>query len=143
MENGKIKSVQGRESNPHPSAYRADINIPFILKRLEFPLGLAFPMTINKAKGQTFARVGLLLQEPVFMHGQLDVAFSHVRTLDSIHVKVEQEEKTMNMKKEATTQVGSFFVQHLPRNPSMFSGEGVEDPRSWLKGYEHVAKNNQ
>ncbi|UYV76601.1 hypothetical protein LAZ67_14001425, partial [Cordylochernes scorpioides] len=49
----------------------------------------------------------------------------------------------MNIKKEATTQVGSFFVQHLPRNPSMFSGEGVEDPRSWLKGYERVAKHNQ
>ncbi|UYV73599.1 K02A2.6-like [Cordylochernes scorpioides] len=51
--------------------------------------------------------------------------------------------KTMNIKKEATTQVGSFFVQHLPRNPSMFSGEGVKDPRSWLKGYERVAKHNQ
>ncbi|UYV74535.1 hypothetical protein LAZ67_12000036 [Cordylochernes scorpioides] len=61
------------------------------------------------------------------------------RKIDS----VEQEEKTMNIKKEATTQVGSFFIQHLPRNPSMFSGEGVEDPRSWLNGYERVAKHNQ
>ncbi|UYV65913.1 hypothetical protein LAZ67_3005876 [Cordylochernes scorpioides] len=30
---------------------------------------------------------------------------------------VEQEETTMNIKKEATTQVCSFFVQHLLRNP--------------------------
>ncbi|UYV71576.1 hypothetical protein LAZ67_8003727 [Cordylochernes scorpioides] len=65
--------------------------------------------------------------------------FRKKRKIDS----VEQEEKNMNIKKEATTQVGSFFVQHLPRNPSMFSGEGVEDPRSWLKGYERVAKHNQ
>ncbi|UYV67888.1 hypothetical protein LAZ67_5002404 [Cordylochernes scorpioides] len=65
-----------------------DINIPFILKRQEFLLGLAFPMTINKAQSQTFDRVGLLLQEPVFMHVQLYVAFSRVRTWDSIHVKV-------------------------------------------------------
>ncbi|UYV71667.1 K02A2.6-like [Cordylochernes scorpioides] len=65
--------------------------------------------------------------------------FRKKRKIDS----VEQGEKTMNIKKEATTQVGSFFVQHLPRNPSMFSGEGVEDPRSWLKGYERVAKHNQ
>ncbi|UYV77011.1 hypothetical protein LAZ67_14002809, partial [Cordylochernes scorpioides] len=65
--------------------------------------------------------------------------FRKKRKIDS----VEQEEKTMNIKKEATTQVGSFFVQHLPKNPSMFSGEGVEDPRSWLKGYERVAKHNQ
>ncbi|UYV63102.1 hypothetical protein LAZ67_2003149 [Cordylochernes scorpioides] len=56
---------------------------------------------------------------------------------------LQQEETNMNIKKEVTTQVGSFFVQHLPRNPSMFSGEGVEDPRSWLKGYKRVAKPNQ
>ncbi|UYV68085.1 hypothetical protein LAZ67_5003007 [Cordylochernes scorpioides] len=55
---------------------------------LTFPLRLAFAMTINKAQGQTFDRVGLLLQEPVFMHGQLYVAFSRVRTFDSIRVKL-------------------------------------------------------
>ncbi|UYV70847.1 hypothetical protein LAZ67_8000842 [Cordylochernes scorpioides] len=66
----------------------SDIYIPFILKRQEFTLGFAFPMTINKAQGQTFDRVGLLLQEPVFMHGQFYVAFSCVRTFDSIHVKL-------------------------------------------------------
>ncbi|UYV77398.1 hypothetical protein LAZ67_15000870 [Cordylochernes scorpioides] len=61
------------------------------------------------------------------------------REIDS----VEQEETTMNINKEATTQVGSFFIQHLPRNPSMFSGEGVKDPHNWLKKYERVAKHNQ
>ncbi|UYV84587.1 hypothetical protein LAZ67_X002728, partial [Cordylochernes scorpioides] len=49
----------------------------------------------------------------------------------------------MTIKKEATNQVGSFFIQHLPRNPSMFSGEGSENPHNWLKKYEHVAKHNQ
>ncbi|UYV73594.1 K02A2.6-like [Cordylochernes scorpioides] len=63
-----------------------------------------------------------------------------MRKISSVHFG---QIKTMNIKKEATTQVGSFFVQHLPRNPSMFSGEGVKDPRSWLKGYERVAKHNQ
>ncbi|UYV75372.1 hypothetical protein LAZ67_13000015 [Cordylochernes scorpioides] len=66
----------------------SDINLPFILKRHPFPLRLDFALTINKTQGQTFARVGLLLQEPVFTHGQLYMAFSRVRTLDSIHVKV-------------------------------------------------------
>ncbi|UYV66883.1 hypothetical protein LAZ67_4003227 [Cordylochernes scorpioides] len=61
------------------------------------------------------------------------------RKIDS----VEQEETTMTIKKEATNQVGSFFIQHLPRNPSMFSGEGSEDPHNWLKKYERVAKHNQ
>ncbi|UYV71117.1 K02A2.6-like, partial [Cordylochernes scorpioides] len=65
--------------------------------------------------------------------------FRKKRKIDS----VEQEETTMTIKKEATNQVGSFFIQHLPRNPSMFSGEGSEDPHNWLKKYERVAKHNQ
>ncbi|UYV80682.1 hypothetical protein LAZ67_19001370 [Cordylochernes scorpioides] len=65
-----------------------DINLPFILKRCQFPLRSAFSLTINKAQGQTFARVGLLLQEPMFTHGQLFVAFPRVWALDSIHVKL-------------------------------------------------------
>ncbi|UYV67116.1 hypothetical protein LAZ67_4003936 [Cordylochernes scorpioides] len=69
---------------PKISLAPSDTNLPFILKRRQFPLRLAFAMTINKAQGQTFARVGLLLQEPVFTHGQLYVAFSRVRTLNSI-----------------------------------------------------------
>ncbi|UYV82683.1 hypothetical protein LAZ67_22000535 [Cordylochernes scorpioides] len=61
---------------PKISLAPSDTNLPFILKRRQFPLRLAFGMTINKAQGQTFARVGLLLHEPVFTHGQLYVAFS-------------------------------------------------------------------
>ncbi|UYV80596.1 SLC25A29 [Cordylochernes scorpioides] len=38
--------------------------------------------------------------------------------------------------------VGSFFVQHLSRTPSMFSGETSEDPHSWIKRYERVARHN-
>ncbi|UYV68419.1 hypothetical protein LAZ67_5004277, partial [Cordylochernes scorpioides] len=50
--------------------------------------------------------------------------------------------KEMTVKKEEATQVGNYFVQHLPRNPSMFSGEDGEDPLTWLKGYNRVAKYN-
>ncbi|UYV63976.1 hypothetical protein LAZ67_2006231, partial [Cordylochernes scorpioides] len=50
--------------------------------------------------------------------------------------------KEMTVKKEEATQVGNYFVQHLPRNPSMFSGEDGEDPHTWLKGYNRVAKYN-
>ena len=44
--------------------------------RRQFPVRLAFCMTINKAQGQTFGRVGLYLPEHVFAHGQCYVALS-------------------------------------------------------------------
>ncbi|EFX67519.1 hypothetical protein DAPPUDRAFT_63871, partial [Daphnia pulex] len=44
--------------------------------RLQFPVLLAFAITITKSQGQTFDRVGIFLPEPVFSHGQLYVAFS-------------------------------------------------------------------
>ncbi|UYV84060.1 ASPRV1 [Cordylochernes scorpioides] len=52
------------------------------------------------------------------------------RKIDS----VEPEETSMNVKKEGT-QVRNCVVQHLPRNPSIFSGEDGEDLQKWLKGY--------
>jgi hypothetical protein len=47
-----------------------------ILKRRQFPLKLAYAITINKAQGQSLKRVGIYLKEPVFAHGQLYVAMS-------------------------------------------------------------------
>ena len=58
------------------------------LVRIQLPFRLAFAMTINKSQGQTFDRVGLLLKEPVFSHGQLYVAVSRVRSFDSLKVMV-------------------------------------------------------
>jgi ATP-dependent DNA helicase PIF1 len=61
---------------PLESSTAADL--PFNFKRTQFPLRLAFAMTINKAQGQTLKHVGLCLTEPVFTHGQLYVALSRV-----------------------------------------------------------------
>jgi ATP-dependent DNA helicase PIF1 len=53
-----------------------DVGLPFKLRRRQFPLQLAFAMTINKAQGQTVREMGLYLPSPVFAHGQLYVALS-------------------------------------------------------------------
>ena len=39
----------------------SDINLPFVLERRQFPVRLAYSMTINKAQGQTFDKVGIYL----------------------------------------------------------------------------------
>jgi ATP-dependent DNA helicase PIF1 len=43
--------------------------MPFILRRRQFPVSPAFAMTINKAQGQTLKMVGIFLPKPVFTHG--------------------------------------------------------------------------
>ena len=49
---------------------------PFVLRRRQFPVRLAWAMSIHKAQGQTLAQCGVLLPEPVFAHGQLYVCAS-------------------------------------------------------------------
>jgi len=75
---------------PRMSMSPTDSDLPFRLKRLQFPVLLAFAMTINKSQGQTFDRVGIYLPEPVFSHGQLYVSFSRATSREGVKVKVEE-----------------------------------------------------
>jgi ATP-dependent DNA helicase PIF1 len=53
-------------------------DLPFDFKRIQFPVRLAFAMSINKAQGQSLKIAGIHLQNPCFSHGQLYVACSRV-----------------------------------------------------------------
>ena len=50
--------------------------LPVPLKRLQFPVRLAFAMAINKSQGQSVEHVGINLQTSVFLCRQLYVVFS-------------------------------------------------------------------
>ena len=61
-------------------------NLPVPLRRHQFPVRLAFSMTINKSQGQSVSHVGLDLRMPVFSHGQLYVALSRCTSGSRIKV---------------------------------------------------------
>ena len=53
-------------------------DVPIEFKRTQFPIRLAFAMTINKSQGQTLSVCALDLETPCFYHGQLYVTCSRV-----------------------------------------------------------------
>jgi hypothetical protein len=67
-----------------PSERSSDVTFNF--RRLQFPVRLAFSLSINKAQGQTVRYVGLDMREPVFSHGQLYVALSRVTAPHNVKV---------------------------------------------------------
>lgn len=67
--------------------------LAFVLKRQQFPVRLAFALTINKAQGQSVNHVGIDLRFPVFSHGQLYVALSRATSGQNIQVLLPEGER--------------------------------------------------
>jgi hypothetical protein len=73
---------------PHIPHRPKSAHLPFQLSRRQFPLRLAYAISINKAQGQSLKFVGVYLHDPVFSHGQLYVAFSRVGAPTRLRVMV-------------------------------------------------------
>ena len=69
-------------------------SLPFILYREQFPIVLAFAITINKSQGQSFNSVGIYLRKSLFSHGQLYVALSRCKNPNNMYIQNESENKT-------------------------------------------------
>ena len=55
-------------------------------ERFQFPVRVAFTMTVTKAQGQTCEKLGIDFTEESFAHGQTYTAFSRATNSDSIRV---------------------------------------------------------
>ena len=60
----------------------------FEITRTQFPLRLAYAMTINKSQSQTLGKVLLDATEPSFSHGHTYVALSRIRDVNNIRILI-------------------------------------------------------
>jgi len=64
-----------------------DADLPFTLRRYQFPVKLAWAMTISKSQGQEFTkRLAIFLPQPVFSHGMLYVALSRAPSASAVRL---------------------------------------------------------
>jgi ATP-dependent DNA helicase PIF1 len=69
-----------------------DPALPFNFLRHQFPVRLAYAMTINKSQCQTFDKVGLYLPEPCFSHGQFYTGCS--KAMENYCLKIQVKDTT-------------------------------------------------
>jgi PIF1-like helicase/Helitron helicase-like domain at N-terminus/Helicase len=73
---------------PRITLISRESGLPFQLRRRQFPVQVAFAMTINKAQGQSVHHLGLFIPNPVFGHGQLYVALSRVTSRKNVKILI-------------------------------------------------------
>lgn len=60
--------------------------LPFAITRLQYPIILAYCLSVHKAQGQSLDFVGLIFETDPFAHGQLYVALSRVANWGRIRI---------------------------------------------------------
>nr|XP_034194842.1 ATP-dependent DNA helicase PIF1-like [Osmia lignaria]XP_034195186.1 ATP-dependent DNA helicase PIF1-like [Osmia lignaria] len=75
---------------PRVKLIPSDSTLGVAFSRDQFPVKVAFAMTINKSQGQTLQRVGIYLKDSVFDHGQLYVAMSRETSRVQLRILIGQ-----------------------------------------------------
>ena len=91
---------------PRMTLTPSDTDLPFRLRRVQFPIKLAYAMTINKSQGQEFEKVGVFLNRACFGHGQLYVAFSRAHSKNDISVQISETQEQGKHK-------GRFYTKNV------------------------------
>ena len=76
--------------------FRLEYGQSFSLMRTQFPLRLAYAMTMNKSQSQTLRRTLVDCRQPPFSHGHLYVASSRVRSANDIRYYFDSNDELVN-----------------------------------------------
>ena len=93
------------------STYKDKRPVGISFERFQFPVRIAFSMTITKAQGQTYDRLGIDFTDEPFAHGQLYTALS--RCTNSKFIRVYALEKTRDSE-------GNVLIQNVVASGVMF-----------------------
>ncbi|XP_065658806.1 uncharacterized protein LOC136083338 [Hydra vulgaris] len=91
----------------------SDSNLPFVLKRRQFAVRLAYSMTNNKSQGQTFDRVRVYLKKPCFSHGKLYVACSKTRAFYSLFFKIDKHFIQETIANDSISKTTTYIVDEI------------------------------
>lgn len=69
-----------------PQSCKVERKLPYVQRTDQFPIKLAYAFTIHKSQGQTYDKVILDLSSHIFAPGQLYVALSRAKSLDSLYL---------------------------------------------------------
>jgi ATP-dependent DNA helicase PIF1 len=85
----RVKTLGPRPTFHSIPRIRFKLKLPygksFTMTRTQFPLRLAYCMSVNKSQGQSLAQCLLDLTDPSFSHGHTYVALSRIHHVDTIH----------------------------------------------------------
>ena len=89
-------------------------NFPFALKRIQFPIKLAYAVTFNRAQSQTVTGLcGILLPKNVWTHGQIYVGFSRCGNPRNMLVWADQDVFKDNPRVKPKMKRGCTYVSNV------------------------------